>query len=337
MRLTLRFLIALAGLLLATSFGFPALFHGPYPHVPGPVFDREVSKLYRYEIEAQQPDVVLLGDSILTKDVDAAIFQKQTGLSTYKLDIPGSSSALWYLIVKSNIVPAQYAPRSVVVLFRDTLLTSPAFRTTGPYFGLIDKFAGPKDTLLLERAYLSQLSPLQTALETYLPLYTYRGEVRESIDAGLRHGVPEWLGCDRDCADGAVQAALDNVRPEELAASIIQAEQVLYTPGQLDFPAQVEGSFLPEIIRLAQQRGIRLIFVRAPTRIFPNENEEPGGLKTYMADLKAYLEAKHIPLVDLAWASAVEDEYFSDPHHMTPQGKTVFTGILVDALQNHLK
>ena len=72
MRLTLRFTIVLAGFLLATSFGFPALFNGPYPHAPGPVLDRDVSKLYLREIEAQQPEVVLLGDSILTKDVDEA-------------------------------------------------------------------------------------------------------------------------------------------------------------------------------------------------------------------------------------------------------------------------
>src|SRR3972149_1598785 len=158
MRLSLRFAILLSIILLAASFVFPVYFNGPYPHPPGPAFERGVSKLYRLAIEYQKPNLVFLGDSILTKGVGEAAFQEQTGIPTYKLDVPGSSSALWYLIIKSNIVPADPPPRYLIVLFRDTMLTVPTFRVNWPYFGLIDKFAGPNDTLLVERAYLSQLT-----------------------------------------------------------------------------------------------------------------------------------------------------------------------------------
>ena len=70
------------------------MFRGPYPHSPGPTFDSNASRLYLHEIEQQKPEVILLGDSLLTKGVEKSSFQARLGLPVYKLDIPGSSSAL---------------------------------------------------------------------------------------------------------------------------------------------------------------------------------------------------------------------------------------------------
>ncbi len=337
MRLTFRFAVLLVVTLLLTSFGFPAYFHGDYPHAAGPSFDKEVSKLYQREIEKAQPALVLLGDSLLTKDVDLTAFQEQLGLPTYKLDIPGSSSALWYLVVKSNIVKAEPGPRGLVIVFRDTLLTAPTFRTTGPYFGLIDKFAGPDDSLLMKRAYLDQLNPMQMALEMFFPLYTYRTNVLDAADASLRHTMPKIIGCNTACADDSMTSTLGDIQPDIFAASILQAEQVLYTPGQLDFAAQVNKSFLPEIIRLAQERGIQLVFVRAPTNIFPNPADEPAGLKQYMLALNEYLTEQNIPMFDLSRIVGIGPAQFSDPHHMTLEGKAIFTHVLAETLKSYIK
>ena len=87
--------------------------------------------------------------------VEDVAVEENIGEPVYKLDIPGSSSALWYLVLKSNIAPAKPAPGSLVILFRDTLLTTPTFRTLPPYLGMIDKFASPGDTLVIQRAYLA--------------------------------------------------------------------------------------------------------------------------------------------------------------------------------------
>jgi hypothetical protein len=337
MHFTLRFAAITALIALAAAITFPFFFNGPYPHPPGPTFDRDVSRLYLREIEQRKPRVVFLGDSILTKGLGEAAFELQTGVPTYKLDIPGSSSALWYLVIKSNIVPSDPAPRQLIVLFRDTMLTAPTFRVTGPYFGLIDKFAGRNEENLVEKAYLVQLSRLQAAAEMYFPLYTYRAEIRESLDSGLRHAIPALLDCDSACADDALQHGLGDVQPDVFAASIIRAEQALYLPEHLDFSLQVESSFLPEMIRLTQERGIRLIFVRAPTRIFPSAADEPEGLKTYITDLTSYLAERDVPLLDLAWVDRIKTEHFSDPHHMTVEGKAIFTEILINELESYIK
>lgn len=336
MRLASRFAVMLI-VLLGSSMLLPAAFHGPYPHPPGPVFDAQVSRLYLHEIEQKRPRIVLLGDSMLTKGVDVDAFQKFIRVRTYKLDIPGASSALWYLVLKSNIVPAQPAPRTVVILFRDTMLTAPSFRTSGPYLGMIDKFAAPDDTLLLERAYLSQIGPMQAAVERYFPPYTYRAAIRDRLDAGLRHVLPALQGCDPACADAAMSDVLGDVEPARFARSVRQAEQVLYTPDALDFAARVDASFLPAIIELSKGSGIRLVFVRAPTNVFPDPASEPEGLKTYFAALAAYLAQQDIPLLDLSRVEGIGPGQFVDPHHMTLEGKAIFSRVLAEALKSLIK
>jgi hypothetical protein len=336
MRIITRYFVLLALLLLVVSFLLPAIFRGSYPHPAGPSFDRQVSKLYLREIEAQHPSIVLLGDSILTKGVEKELLEEMIGEPVYKLDIPGSSSALWYLVLKSNIAPVSPAPRSLVILFRDTLLTAPTFRTLPPYFGMIDKFAPPGDALLLERAYLAQMTPLQIALEGYFPIYTYRAELRESVDSGLRHALPAVIGCDRSCADDNMTNVLGDIQPEIFARSILLAEQGNYTDEQLDFSRQVDGSFLPEIIRLAGEAHIQLILVRAPTNLFPDPAREPASLETYMADMHDYLAGQGVPLIDLSRVEGIGPAQFSDPHHLSVDGKAIFTRVLAEALKNYL-
>jgi hypothetical protein len=337
MRLTLRYFALLTALLLLVSLALPVVFHGDYPHAAGPTFDKFATKQYLREGEQIQPEIILLGDSILTKDVDLGIFQERIGKTAYKVDIPGSSSAVWYLVLKSNLVEVEPAPQVLVILFRDTILTAPTFRTTGPYFDLIDKFASPNDALVLQRAYLAQLSPLQVGLERYFPLYTYREELRDRLDAGLRHLLPRQIGCDNECADDAMTNVLGDMRAEVFAASILQAEAAIYTPDHLDFSSQVENSFLPEIIRLAQERGIRLVFVRAPTNIFPDPADEPPALGLYLSDLKDYLAARDIPMLDLARVDGIGPAQFTDPHHMSLEGKAIFTPVFAEALKKILK
>jgi len=337
MRLTLRTMSLLAALLVFTSLTLPAWSRGEYPHPAGPAFDKFTTRQYLHEAERIHPEVILLGDSILTKGVDLETFQAQVGVTAYKIDIPGSSSALWYLLVKSTITDLEPAPHVLVILFRDSILTAPTFRTTGPYFDLIDRFAAPDDSLVIERAYLPQLTPLQVTLQEYFPPYTYGEILRVKLDSGLRRLLPQAFGCDGVCADDAMTNVLGDMRPEVFAQSILRAESVLYSPAELDFNARVDQSFLPEIVRLTQERGIQLVFVRAPTNIFPKPADEPPALHAYLADLQAWLAARDIPLIDLSHIDGIGPEQFVDPHHMSLEGKAIFTPIFADAVKAYLK
>jgi hypothetical protein len=334
MRLTVRFAVLFFALLLLASLAVQFVFQGAYPDLPGPHLTPRIAREYLQEIKSRRPQILLLGDSMLTKDVDADLFQAQVGLDTYKLDVPGSASALWYLLLEHNILPTDEPPQTLVILFRDALLTAPSFRADGPYFGMLDKYSSTEDTLFLQLAYVQRMSLPERALDMFLPPYSYRVELFDGLSAFQRHALPSLLGCDAPCSDAAFDSVLrSDIPPEVLSSMILDAEQELYSPSALDFGKQVAHSFLPEIIGLAQERGVRLIFVRAPTNLFPNPAAEPKGLETYVQDLQAYLAERGIPLLDLAHTPRIRPEHFSDPHHMTSEGKSIFTRVLAEALQ----
>jgi hypothetical protein len=338
MRFTIRFAVLLIAALSTLSIKLPAWYRGPYPHPAGPTFHNDVSRLYRREIERRQPEFVLLGDSTLGMGVEEAMFQELVGAPAYKLDFAGSTTALWYVFVKTNIAHTNPPPPYLIILFRDSLLTSPTFRVNGKYFEKIDVFASPKDRVVVERAYLAQLSPVQIFFEKYFPLYTYRSDVQETTKALARHTLPLLFGCNASCADRSMNAVLRDVQPDLLDQSIIQIDQGnLYTREQLDFSSQVDKSFLPEIIRLAKENGIQLILVRTPNNIFPEPGSEPDGLKKYITDLNDYLAEREIHMLDLSRVEGIGPAQFTDPYHMNKEGASVFTRILADAIKDLLE
>lgn len=339
MRITVRYFISTIIILVAISFGLQQIHRGPYPIPPGPRLNTEVRKIHQIKIENQKPGIIFMGDSLLRTDVDVAQFEQLTGESSYKIDIPGSASALWYLILKNNIIPASHTPRVVIIFFRETMLTAPSYRVTGPNFKSVDEFASPKDTLFLQRAYLNNMSLGEQVLGGFFPLYSYRNELKEDLDTLLRHILPELLlNCDSNCADDSYNSLLgsENWSRDMLDQSIGQADEPLYKPEQFEFRARVGMSFLPEMIQLAHQKNIKLIFIRMPIKTYSHK-DEPDGIKSYMQALRTYLDANNISLIDLAWDERIKPEYFVDPHHMNRDGMQIFTGILAEAVKDKLK
>jgi hypothetical protein len=107
---------------------------------------------------------------------------------------------------------------------------------------------------------------------------------------------------------------------------------VLYAGRKLDFPYQLGHSFLPEMVRMAKEKGIQIVVVRMPTQIFPNPALEPEGLAGYNADLEAYLLAQGIPLLDFEHDPRFPPEDFTEPTHLDKEAKQRFTDILAEAL-----
>ena len=101
---------------------------------------------------------------------------------------------------------------------------------------------------------------------------------------------------------------------------------------KLDFAYQLEHSFLPEIVRMAGEKGMQVVMVRMPTQIFPDPALEPEGLAGYNADLGAYLGAQGIPLLDFEHDPRFPPEDFTEPTHLDAEAKQRFTKILAEAL-----
>ena len=115
MRFLLKFSLILSIIVIITSIILPRKYRLEFPRDPGPILDKNVRLNYIDILVEQKPEIVLIGDSTLNLGVDTDLLSKQTGESIYSIGIPGSASALWYLILKNNIAASPYKPNFFMV------------------------------------------------------------------------------------------------------------------------------------------------------------------------------------------------------------------------------
>lgn len=331
------FSLFIIALIVFSIFAIPAHFQVPKTKPIGPLLDSNVHKGYQKIVNQEKPKIVLLGDSYLDTGIDEAYLNELTNEKIVKIAKHGSASAMWYLLIKNNIVTARNKPAYIVVFFRGTMLTTPEFRTTGTYLTNLDEFASPDDRLFVQLAYVSQMSKFEQFLDQYIPLYAYRQLIRTSIDRMLKYPLPA-RALDKDTEE--VNLALNNAfgDPEiaQLNAIINAAEMYLYKPSKLDFESQLPRSFLPEIVDLCRNNDIQLVLVREKVIEFSTEAQQPKGLTDYTRSLEAYLNEKHVIFFDLAFDPRIKKDYFYDSLHMTEEGKMFFTEIFAQELSSGL-
>jgi hypothetical protein len=325
----LHFLLFFSGALLVSGFLLPRYYNLPYPAPLGPQFEPDIKKEHLREMEESQPDLVLIGDSVLYEGIDPILLTDQLGLESYAITAPGSGTAAWYLLIKNIVIESAYRPKYIVIPFRNTMLTVPQYRTTGRYFELLDDFAGKNEPLVAQLAFINQMNPLARFAEQYIPIYSARLELRNDLDNFVRYTPASVLGCSRDCTDEAVSSIFGReVDPMALNQMMEDAAKTLYAPEEMDFKGQVGTSFLPHMIQLAKKNQIDLIFVR--TKIF---GPEPLTLNQYAADLDAYLlENEHVHLLDYSKDPRILESDYVDSLHMNDFGQQKFTKILADDL-----
>lgn len=332
MRFLLKFGLILTIILIATAIIIPPAYQLTFPRQPGPIMDPSLRITHLEHIEANQPQIILLGDSTLNNGIDPEALAQQTGKSVYNMGTPGSASALWYLLLKNNIIDAKVKPQYVLVIFRDTILTAPGYRVQGSYFEVIDEYAQRNEPILIEKSFTNLMSPLELTADKYLPIYVTRSQIRRSIDAHIRYFAPPMVGCDRTCVDYALGELFlaANLEPGALVNAVGAAESYLYTPDQLDFEAQVDRSYLPDMISLAKENDINLVFVRI--KVETTSAEDAAELDAYFNGLRTYLKSQDISLLDYGEDPRLTHEYFQDVIHLNEEGKTLFTQMVAEGL-----
>jgi hypothetical protein len=331
----IRYLLFLCGALLASGFYLTNRFNATYPAPLGPQFKPDIKKEHVKGIEKKQPDLVLIGDSVLYEGVDPVLLSEQLGLNAYSITVPGSGTASWYLVIKNVVLESAHRPKYIVVLFRNTMLTVPQYRTTGRYFELLGDFASKNEPLLAELAFINQMSPLERILEQYIPLYNMRLKIRDRLYDLLRY-TPAFMsmGCDRECVDEAMGSIFGrDVDPVALNLMMEDAATMLYASDEMHFEKQVDQSFLPYMIELAQKNNINLVFVRMKVL-----GTEPPALADYSKALDAYLmEQDHVFLVNFSDDPRITDEFHFDALHMNGYGRQEFTKLLADEFRSIIK
>jgi hypothetical protein len=305
-----------------------------FPASADPQFDAQINMTQRDQIDAEQPQLILLGDSMVEENVDLPTLSNALGRSIHRISYPGAASAMWYLSIKNNIVAAAHKPQALILLFRDSTLTTPDYRVGGSFNQVLDTLAGADESVLIQRAFLNHMNPLEKSARQLFPWYGFGFQVRDGVDYANRMALPRiLLACRKRCVDTAFLNIFSFRTVATPAANdpVAQSESVLYTQRALDFDAQVGTSFLPEIIRLCKENGIPLILVRGKTISFIHL-PKPAGLDDYILNLGDYLTKNGVRFADLEPDARLGEGDYIDRFHVQPAARGAYTQMLAEAL-----
>ena len=311
-----------------------------YPRALGPTFSKFIRKDYQSLIDKQKPNVILLGNSVLINSMDESQFESLTGRKTLSFATPGAASAYWYLSIKNVIATASAPPKYVLLFFMDNILTTPDQWVIGAYFPLIiDEIAGEQETVLLQKAYLNQLNPLENYLDSHYPLFGERLTLKDKIDNRIKYTLSYlFQNCAKPCLDKALEAAFGYKNMIPLMQPQLESNSNEWSGREWDFNALVEKSFLPDMIQITKERGIKLILVREKNAKMMTLEDESSDMRNYFQELADHLKKEGIPLLDFAHDPNLTLDLFHDENmHLNPQARAVFTPLVADKFLTFIK
>jgi hypothetical protein len=280
-------------------------------------------------LEHMQPGFVILGDSMAGR-IDPARLTHLSDKFVAPILRNATGSAFWYLAFKNYVAASKISPDWVIVFFRDTNLTDPLWRSTDFWRENLDYAA------LDSEPELNAIMAARTRGAWYR----------------LHDGVDRAYGLDaaRTWLEPAMTARLsglivgDTVRPtflDEVNAAFAfehlrplnEADMAAAEDRDADFHALVDTSVLPPMTALARERGMRLAFVRVLRRTIGGQpRPESDTLRRYVADMRAWLEARGAVLLDDRDDPAFATIAYDDGDHIARSDRVRYTELFWERL-----
>ncbi|MBF0445412.1 MAG: DUF1574 family protein [Magnetococcales bacterium] len=318
---------------------------------------------HRQNLAKIKPDYVFIGSSMLVSRMDVDHFNTiMDGKIGYMLSDVGALSSLWFLWLKNSLIASGVKPKVVFIFFRHTALTNPAQNSSSVFImekiqknsldsePIYDQVMGyHKDFFDLMREWLLKLYPIQDF---------WHKDVNWIVDsAGFLFGLPEYASYKYQAfvhpeqittkqrrAMMAAREALKSRIAYEVFTDKNQRDQKNHisksftAESQLNFKKRLPLSFLPQIVRLGKEAGLKLVFVRIKSR--PNRNNSVSKsllMDRYIADLSQYAEKNGIAFHDFTQDHNITFPMYNDGAHIAPEYMKFWTENFVVRLGEHLK
>ncbi len=289
-------------------------------------------------LRKKQPEVVMIGDSVLGGSINPELFAKETGLRDVELLWNGgAASAAWYLLLKNYVVASGIQPQLVCIFFRERMLTDAAFRTTPTYRRYLESLRHPKEPIyrIVLQGDEEDESALGRLIDWLYPLNTRRHVQQEKISR-LAFRI----------AAGGVSIGPLRRRVNEIFDPVKLREEIMNESAEVsgekpeEFSADPKRSFLPHIVETAKQAGLRLCFVREKRYPLPDgTTPQPEDIQRYMADVRRWVEDQGCLFVDLTNNLKPDQSMYTKPgdDHIRKGAKDEATRIYAEKLRPLLR
>ena len=273
---------------------------------------------YREQIEKEKPEVIILGDSAISY-LDEEIVSEVIGKKTKVFAFPGTGSAYWYLFIRNQVFLARHRPEFLLVIFRDSMLTVPAYRVQGEYFTRLEEVASDWDQDVYALAINNIKPKLMRIADSYIPLLSYRNEIFREYIHWARNFVPALFSIAGEMEiNNAYETVFEReqINDQLWELQFMNQETILYTAQSMDFSANVRESFLPAMIRDLMMMDIKPIFMRAKYRSHTTDTAVAPELEAYLDNLSAYFGDAGVLFADLSQEPRLTESMFADNFHI---------------------
>ena len=278
------------------------------------------------ELRANRPRYVLIGNSMLGSRIDSALLEREIGEPVGFLKRNGSASAVWYLALKNYVAEAGLGDCNVAIFFRDTTLTRPGLRLRRKAaLRTVSREDDPTLEAILAGSESTWQERTRNAALTWANPEVWRSSFRKAVNRAALSRNSKIAGIEMiemDVQRINTVFALDDLRGED--------EDEIPESGNLarfDFEANVEHSFLPHMLDLADQHGFKLWFIqvkRRPRRSGLSRPHTPA-LNEYTRLLRAYVEGRNAGLIDLRESPKVTLEMYGIRDHIARDQRDAYT------------
>lgn len=286
-----------------------------------------------------KPDVLFVGNSMVFTRIDRRGFQKLSGRRNEFLTNAGSASACWYLYLKNIIVPSDVRPELTIVFFRDQMLTWPEFRTESYFTKYVESLQLPEEPVInrvlypLEHRRKGMLRQISDGVENFYDIRDQPERFQSTLRDFSMDMTPFGEGKQPRRLYMSGRFQLRNLR-HDLAADDAVMRRDDEPP--LVFDPSPDASFLPEILKLANEHGIKLCFYRVKKRI-DVEGSRPTAshLPIYLKALQEYVESQGALYFDET-GDDIPAEWYADGDHIARDRRTIYTKFFWEKVKGSL-
>lgn len=324
---------ALRGLLAAVA---PVLILGPplawWGRPEAPSAGSDLARRFDKAV-AGGPEVVLLGASKVTTDLDHAQLAAAFGVPKAKLvplNVYGSNAGVWYAVLEERVYGNGHEP-SVILVYSTMDWTLASRPSSDQERSVILGQLSPEETVVREKFLGSGLGgPVADRIrrrrtEDHSQAMAWVRNVAVGLTLAREgEGDPATRGA--ALAGPALTTLFEGVEAASKGAVPIVEEKL----AQAAVPTDLDQTLLPDFLTLAAAHGARIVFVNAPVRqsVAARRDVPPELLAAAVGAINT-AGAGYVDLRDLN----LSDSVFGDGVHMNRAGRAATTRALVERLR----
>jgi hypothetical protein len=330
---------------LALSIALPLLILlGGWGLLRRPAAVSEEVWAFDRQLAIHEPEVIVFGSSLANRGVDMPVLARGLGLPENKLllmQLPHSSLAHWYAMLKNRVFAQGHRPKLVLVVDAFTsMLHHDLLHDMEPNVERLMEHMTPNEPVLAEKVFQSDDPEQFREYVVRLRANAWRdGLLNRWRDLVLgtfftRKGKPEELEKlvervnDEVFANDKMNYDLHKQKLEEQIerGAPTATSNIPYSEDDWDLKRH---ALLPDMAALANEHGANLFFVRIP---LPPSNTDmdyvPPEVESEAVDWIEALSAIYLDMRGLD----LDDGMFEDMRHLSNRGAELFTGALARVL-----